>query len=155
MRLSNTTTFALQEFFADIPKYAILSHTWGDHEVSFQDIQGEKMCLADPKLGARSQKFAKIKDSCEKAASHGYEFIWIDTCCIDKTSSSELSEAINSRYCWYQTADICYVYLSDADALQEGYDVHRLFLKSRWYTRGWTLQVLQSRQLNYLASNTE
>lgn len=128
MRLLSTNTFTLNEFFAGIPKYAIVSHTWGTDEVSFQDIQRDHVWLATEKPDA---KFAKIKNSCEKAASQGYEFIWIDTCCIDKTSSSELSEAINSMFRWYQKSDVCYAYLADVDVDQENYDVHGIMKKAR------------------------
>jgi len=38
MRLINTRTLKLEEFIGQqIPQYAILSHTWGDEEVSYQD----------------------------------------------------------------------------------------------------------------------
>lgn len=64
----------------------------------------------------------------------GYEYVWIDTCCIDKTSSAELSEAINSMFAWYQEAKVCYAYLFDVP--------DRPLKASRWFTRGWTLQEL-------------
>lgn len=93
MRLLNTETQELR-FFPDnddptgpiAPVYAILSHTWEDDEVLFVDLvsqgQGWKQ-----KGGA-----AKVLSSCRLARSQGYQFIWIDTCCIDKSSSAELSE---------------------------------------------------------------
>ena len=97
MRLLNTTTLrvepAKKEVVANKPspfEYAILSHTWGEDEAIFQDMQAEM-----PKQNAR---FSKIEKSCELAKNDGYEYIWIDTCCIDKSSSAELSEAINSMY---------------------------------------------------------
>jgi hypothetical protein len=68
---------------------------------------------------------------------------WIDTCCIDKTSSAELSEAINSMYMWYQNSQVCYAYLSDVDNLApEGLGVFPSFRHSKWWSRGWTLQEL-------------
>lgn len=66
---------------------------------------------------------------------------WIDTCCIDKSSSAELSEAINSMFRWYQDARICYVYLPDVRNKTES-SHETSFKKSRWSTRGWTLQEL-------------
>ena len=93
MRLLDTTTIKLSEFHdADIPPYAILSQTWGKNEVSFQDLYRVK--------SKRPQGYYKIARCCALAASQGYKWVWIDTCCIDKTSSSELSEAINSMYRW-------------------------------------------------------
>ena len=130
MRLLDTSTIKLSEFFdADIPPYAILSHTWGKNEVSFQDLDRVKA------KGPRS--YEKIARCCALAASQGYKWVWIDTCCIDKTSSAELSEAINSMYRWYQNSAICYAYLEDVSI---GHMKH--FGSSRWFTRGWTLQEL-------------
>jgi len=137
MRLINTTTFKLEEFIDnDVPPYAILSHTWAKEEASFQEMQG---C---DEIVRKKEGYNKIKQCCEIAKSDGFNHAWIDTCCIDKTSSSELSEAINSMYRWYSTADVCYVYLSDVpsagDPKADGSD----FSLSRWFTRGWTLQEL-------------
>jgi hypothetical protein len=88
--------------------------------------------------GNKKAGYSKIRGCCKAAAADGFEYVWIDTCCIDKTSSSELSEAINSMYKWYQEAEVCYVYLADVFP-----DISTSsFAKSRWFTRGWTLQEL-------------
>jgi hypothetical protein len=144
MRLLNTTTLRVEQAKRDVVAheqppfgYAILSHTWGEDEVIFQDMQAEV-----PKDNPR---FTKIVKSCELAKQDGYEYIWIDTCCIDKSSSAELSEAINSMYLWYSKAGICYAYLSDVDLRDSEEDLRLIpssFRKSRWFTRGWTLQEL-------------
>jgi len=136
MRLINTTTLQVEEFQNhEIPEYVILSHTWEEEEVSLQDMQ-TPACK-------KKRGYYKIKQCCEKVASDGFTYCWIDTCCIDKTSSAELSEAINSMYKWYQNSRICYAYLSDFEAspdlVMENY---RSFTESRWWTRGWTLQEL-------------
>jgi len=108
MRLLNTETLKLQEFFdEDISDYAILSHRWQNNEVSYQDLQADKN-----KDGAG---YRKILGCCAKALQDGYEWIWIDTCCIDKTSSAELSEAINAMFRWYEAAALCYAYLCDVE----------------------------------------
>lgn len=134
MRLLDSNTLELHTFYADIPLYAILSHTWTDDEVIFEEIGTSE---AEKKLG-----FQKIKRCCTQAASDGYRFVWIDTCCIDKRSSTELSEAINSMYNWYENAQVCYAYLPDVNGT-EGHDRPESdFAKSRWFTRGWTLQEL-------------
>ncbi|PMD31841.1 HET-domain-containing protein, partial [Hyaloscypha variabilis F] len=109
------------------PAFAILSHTWGDQECSLQNID-------DPEGKSRTG-YMKINNCCEQALKDGLEWAWIDTCCIDKTSSAELSEAINSMFRFYRNAAICYAYLSDVTDLSE-------LEKSRWFTRGWTLQEL-------------
>lgn len=136
MRLLSTKSEPLQirSFFGgDSPEYAILSHTWGspDDEVSFSDVcQGK----------AESKKlYEKVRKSCDLAASHGFEYIWIDTCCIDKSSSAELQEAICSMYRWYKNARICYVYLEDILTLAVPVENVNLW-NSRWFTRGWTLR---------------
>jgi hypothetical protein len=68
---------------------------------------------------------------------------WLDSCCIDKTSSAELSEAINSMYRWYQNAQVCYAYLEDVPAEDSSlWSEDSAFRKSKWFTRGWTLQEL-------------
>jgi hypothetical protein len=114
-----------------IPDYAILSHTWGDQEVSLQDMHfGSSV---EEKDG-----YIKIKKCCSQALQDGFEYAWVDTCCIDKTSSAELTEAINSMFQWYQRATVCYAYLSDVPTNAS----KPQFAGSRWFTRGWTLQEL-------------
>ena len=88
------TTLALEQFFhADNPSYAILSHTWEPDEITLQDV------AALPTH--QGSGFAKVRGTCVQALAYGLEYVWIDTCCIDKTSSAELSEAINSKFRWY------------------------------------------------------
>jgi hypothetical protein len=129
MRLINTRTLQLEEFFdASIPKYAILSHTWEKEEILFSD-------MTDLDTARRKAGFAKLQGACILAASQRCDYIWIDTCCIDKSSNAELSEAINSMYRWYKESQTCYAYLSDVT------DVEHLG-NSRWFSRGWTLQEL-------------
>ena len=137
MRLLHTATFRFEEFFdSKVPKYAILSHRWGDGEVTFQDFE---IGRAKTRPG-----FVKIKSCCSLAQSQGFEWVWIDTCCIDKKSSAELSEAINSMFRWYAEAGECYAYLADVPERDNdnGMDFLASFKQSRWFTRGWTLQEL-------------
>ena len=130
MRLLDTTTIKLSEFFdADIPPYVILSHTWGKNEVTFQDLGRVR--------SEGPQAYSKIAACCALASSRGFQWVWIDTCCIDKSSSAELSEAINSMFRWYRDSKECYVYLEDVSI-----DNIDQFGSSRWFTRGWTLQEL-------------
>jgi hypothetical protein len=137
MRLLNTTTFKLEEFWDsnDTPDYAILSHTWEKEEVSFQVIAN--LDSASQLLG-----FKKIQDSCRQANEDRLDWVWIDTCCIDKSSSAELSETINSMFRWYKNSKICYAYLSDVPSNEDPEVPESSFSKSRWFTRGWTLQEL-------------
>ena len=124
--------------------YAILSHTWGESEETFQEIQAHKMSCAETGENPRDLASPKIRNFCILAKEHGYDWAWIDTCCIDKTSSTELSEAINSMFKWYWQAEVCYAFLADvpaATATELG--AHQsAFRQSRWHRRGWTLQEL-------------
>ncbi|KUI52903.1 Vegetative incompatibility protein HET-E-1 [Cytospora mali] len=138
MRLLDAASLQFKEFFEDqIPPYAILSHTWGssDEEVSFQDMRLEPRILWED----RRYGYSKIVNTCRLALEDRLKYVWVDTCCIDKSSSAELTEAINSMFRWYEKAEICYVHLADVTpqmSLEDG-------LKNcRWITRGWTLQEL-------------
>ncbi|KAI1735460.1 HET-domain-containing protein [Xylaria scruposa] len=140
MRLLDTTTLQLKTFEGgEKPDYAILSHTWGDDEVLFEDLQSKSVEQWKNKAGA-----GKILNSIEICARHKISYIWIDTCCIDKRSSSELSEAINSMFKWYLSSRVCYAYLSDVllSNVQDPQNGIVQFEESRWFRRGWTLQEL-------------
>ncbi|KAJ4312813.1 hypothetical protein N0V84_009751 [Fusarium piperis] len=148
MRLLDTSSYTLTEFAGeDIPPYAILSHTWGEGEVLFHDIQNG---TAQSKQG-----FGKLVGCCQKAFEDGFKWVWIDTCCIDKTSSAELSEAINSMYQWHKDSIICYAYLEDVtDVLRTPGAGSNHFTESRWFTRGWTLQeLIAPRTVEFYTSN--
>lgn len=123
----------------DLPageKYAILSHTWEGDEVTFQDMQ-------DPAKARRKEGFNKIEGLCRRAWEDEYSYCWADTCCINKESSAELSEAINSMYKWYQSADVCYALLTDVETNSTSNGpLDKQLMRSRWFTRGWTLQEL-------------
>ncbi|PIL25285.1 hypothetical protein GSI_13174 [Ganoderma sinense ZZ0214-1] len=84
----------------------------------------------------------KVRRACEIARRDGYRYIWIDSCCINKESSSELSEAINSMYNWYRAAQVCYAFLVDVPSNEDPRAKKSMFRRSRWFTRGWTLQEL-------------
>ena len=161
MWLIDTTSLELKDFMG-IPtdKYAILSHRWMEEEVNFEEFRtGE---------GRGKKGFAKILHSCRIAKARGFKYAWVDTCCIDKRSSAELSEAINSMYEWYARAEECYAYLNDVhhtssyvfdytsaderkpiitDETQEflkdlDHKFHLMLSRTKWITRGWTLQEL-------------
>ncbi|KAH7396341.1 heterokaryon incompatibility protein-domain-containing protein [Pyrenochaeta sp. MPI-SDFR-AT-0127] len=148
LRIDSDGEFSLVEYVRkDIPPYAILSHTWGeDHEeVSFRDFSHG---LSKSKAGHKKLVFCG-----KRAAYDNLRYFWVDTCCIDKSSSAELQEAINSMFQWYCKATKCYAYLADVSiARVEGIDTlsqqaqtkanKQAFQESRWFTRGWTLQEL-------------
>ncbi|PNP74386.1 hypothetical protein FNYG_12435 [Fusarium nygamai] len=150
MRLINTTTLEVEEFFdVSIPEYAILSHTWGDGEVSLQD-------WADRKNRRFKPGFQKIVWACAQAVKDQLTHVWVDTNCIDKSSSAELSEAINSMFRWYRRSAVCYVYLEDVATvtLDECTKPESAFRNARWFTRGWTLQeLIAPPNVNFFSSN--
>ncbi|KAK8093635.1 hypothetical protein PG997_000320 [Apiospora hydei] len=141
IRLVETDTTRLTAFIPYSPSetpYAILSHTWEEGEVTFQEMMAINGDSKHP--FAQKAGFKKIFKTCEKAKAHSIKHVWVDTCCIDKTSSAELSESINSMYRWYQTADVCFVYLSDFHGSLA--DDPGTLESCRWFTRGWCLQEL-------------
>ena len=156
MRLLNTETLKIHDFSAGWkPQYAILSHRWEEDEVDFDDVlEGKNLEKAGWK---------KVKAVCKLVEKY-YDWVWMDTCCIAKSSSAELSEAINSMHAWYSQANMCFVYLNDVLAESSDLDHWRdiqghgypevtnqldyaestvIALKaSKWFTRSWTLQEL-------------
>jgi len=150
--------FSLVEFVGDnIPRYAILSHTWGadDEEVTFKDIvEG---------TGKDKAGYEKIRFCGKQAANDSLQYFWVDTCCIDKLSAMEFSEAINSMFRWYRNATKCYVYLSDVsigssieNKLSSQWTWKPAFQHSRWFTRGWTLQeLIASKSVEFYSAEGE
>ncbi|KAI0357654.1 HET-domain-containing protein [Trametes cingulata] len=148
-------------------RYAILSHTWGSPreggEQSYADIReiqalvaqelqetssasaseaSEEHSAAGPSILSHPRLSKKVKEFCRVAREAGYHIVWIDSCCIDKSSSAELSEAINSMFEWYSRADVCCVYLADVPEGDDLAEKRGRFRYSRWHRRGWTLQEL-------------
>jgi hypothetical protein len=146
LRRSNTREFSLTKDLVGnkaIPPYAILSHTWGAdaEEVTFEDMTNG--------TGKDKPGHEKIQFCGEQAKQDGLQYFWVDTCCINKANKAELTHAINSMFRWYRNATRCYVYLSDVSSSardsneEESTPLWELqFRKSRWFTRGWTLQEL-------------
>lgn len=145
-----------------MPPYAILSHTWGLEEVTYQDMVASIQRRNDNRSPHQKKGFLKIDRACNQAYHDGLEWVWIDTCNIDKSSSSELSEAINSMFQWYRNAAICYVYFEDISCEDleplEGVARHKLEVlrSARWFSRGWTLQeLLASEKMNFFCAVPE
>lgn len=163
MRLLNTQTLGFQQFYdTELPKYIILSHRWGTDEATYQNFADQRY--------QDSAGYAKVINFCRFARERGYQWVWIDTCCIDKTSSAELTESINSMWNYYCEATECIAYLSDvqqgnldwtlirnrtADSTSEFHQSALLvFGASKWFTRGWTLQeLLAPRILSFCSSD--
>ncbi|KAJ0307783.1 hypothetical protein COL516b_003753 [Colletotrichum fioriniae] len=173
MRLINVNTLLLEEFMGGCPQYTTLSHTWnGTHEISFKEWQVKDVARS------KEEGYAKILGACRLTREFGLEYLWVDTNCIDKESSAELLEAINSMFNWYQESAVCFAYLEDLDfeattlpessgdvvvcrtksvrfKTQGQQQRCRLELaRSRWFTRGWTLQeLLAPRRMYFLDKN--
>ena len=151
-------------------KYAILSHVWAkegleprqppeqDHQdvIRIQKSSSTDNVLTDDNLSK------KISEACKRAKEDGYDYLWIDTCCIDKTSSAEISETLNAMFRYYSVAQVCYVllvetftchprqlkrYLCDpAEWKKETFSV------DTWHSRGWTLQeLIAPRNVHFLS----
>jgi hypothetical protein len=177
MRLINIRTRELKEFFSETIqqrsiKYAILSHTWGDDEISYaewafilENPDSEKAERLKQKQGFKKiegflQHVRELSDHMGEELD--LEYAWVDTVGINKESSAELTEAINSMYVWYRRSHICYAYLSDVRGGDKIKNESSDFQQSRWFTRGWTLQELIApldvefldQDWNYIAAKT-
>ncbi|KAF2792879.1 HET-domain-containing protein [Melanomma pulvis-pyrius CBS 109.77] len=172
MRLLHAETLEFRIFDEhNLPKYIILSHTWGGDEVSYQDMcwlqklqnmptelksnplyalflsaGGGAMLPSSQEAITERAGYAKIAQTARIALTMQCKYFWVDTCCIDKTSSAELQEAINSMYRWYRSSAFCAVFLADATPIPINMPLSQYFTgalrESRWITRGWTLQEL-------------
>ena len=134
LRFEDGDEFSLTELVGNnIPRYGILSHTQGadDEEVTFKDLVKGK--------GKNKPGYNKILFCGKQAAKDGLQYFWVNTCCIDKTSSAELLEAINSIQRWYQNSEVCYVYLTNVLANTNAIGDDTPFTRLKWFTRGWTL----------------
>ncbi|KAH7016084.1 heterokaryon incompatibility [Microdochium trichocladiopsis] len=148
MRLLKTSDLQFEEHHgSETPAYAILSHRWREPELSYQDMR-RILEHGNVPHEPRTSSYHKIMNFRAQAERSGHGYIWVDTCCIDKASSAEYQEAINSMGQWYAESAICYAYLDDVDLsklpdapprkFQHELDKH--LQCSEWFTRGWTLE---------------
>ncbi|KLJ08815.1 hypothetical protein EMPG_15754 [Blastomyces silverae] len=156
MRLLNPRTLEFKEFNQDLPQYAIFSHTWYSQplsEILYHDIKNYfsgRVEIGPNGLIANTSAYPTIPPAlqkvvwcCQQTILDGFEWIWIDTCCLNKDSAVEDSEAVNAMFTWYRNAMTCYVYLSDVDITTRLLrDRSGAFSNSKWFKRGWTLQEL-------------
>ena len=136
--------------------YTILSHVWEAREQTFAETQELRAVCATAGHSSRDRASPKVRVSCTIAERLGFRWIWYDTCCINKQSSSELSEAINTMFSYYSLAKVCCAYLCDVSSgSREAVNPEDSeFCRSRWHKRGWTLQVLISPPLMvFLSTN--
>ncbi|KAK2606198.1 hypothetical protein QQS21_003369 [Conoideocrella luteorostrata] len=173
MRLLKTCGYGLVEAHDlpdTFPQYAILSHTWisPKDEITYQDMKNRKEDIENDIY--KQKGWSKLRAYCDRAAKDGWEWAWMDTCCIDKTNPADTQEAINAMFRWYQNAGICYAYLEDVNFLKAfslsdlGSDeepdevagsenvacfgnaahaaIKPIFTRAKWFSRGWTLQEL-------------
>ncbi|KAL8951248.1 MAG: hypothetical protein Q9222_002776, partial [Ikaeria aurantiellina] len=127
LQLSSDGSINRTTFHRRPPPYAVLSHRWLDEEPTFQDVTSG--------MGEAKAGYTKVEFCGKQAARDGLKYFWVDTVCIDKISSAELTEALNSMFRWYQEAAKCYILLADCTKEVD-------FMNSEWFTRGWTLPEL-------------
>ncbi|KAK4498320.1 hypothetical protein PRZ48_010978 [Zasmidium cellare] len=164
MRLLNVHSLQLEKYddIEETPEYAILSHRWSKNEMRFGHFQGADWDTLRKSAidGGKEDEIgiAKILSACAVTKSFALDYLWIDTCCIDGSSSTEVTQAINSMFRWYQRASVCLAYLFDVstDTSELGHMIDRRlyarkktqilrigpFEDSQWFRRGWTLQEL-------------
>jgi hypothetical protein len=112
---------------SELVKYAILSHRWLDEgEPTYEEMKAGT--VAGPGR-------EKLEGFCRKAKEYNVEFAWSNTCCIDKSSSTELDESIRSMFLWYENSHICIVHLAQSETIED-------ITNDEWTKRGWTLQEL-------------
>ncbi|KAG6329886.1 hypothetical protein ID866_9203 [Astraeus odoratus] len=124
----------LRESIAAYFQYATLSHRWGANEPTLEGVFGRDSIYKIPD----TEGLIKLRKFCLTAAEHGYSWAWTDTCCIDKTNSVELQQAIGSMFLWYQKSGLTIVHLYDVPPSSSS----DAFTSSVWFRRGWTLQEL-------------
>lgn len=142
MRLLNVNTLDFAEFVGDkVPRYAIASHRWYADEPTVEALIY--------KYNTNSDGYRKVEQFCNFTIQWDPDihWLWIDTCCVDKKSSAELQEVINSMFRWYANAEVCFAFLHDVRPTTMGWrcvlgDLQR----SVWFNRGWTLQELLAPQ---------
>jgi len=117
----------VRNFFA----YVMLSHRWEDDELAFDRIKGQSV------YDLPASRFQNVRGFCRHAATQGFDWAWVDTCCIDQTSSADVSESISSMFSWYRGSALIIIYLSDVATSNV-----QVLLHSQWFRRGWTLQEL-------------
>ena len=144
MRLLNVFTLEFAEFSEDArPCYAIASHRWHQEEATFHDVRG--------RYNRHLQGYRKVEAFAKYVQERvrSVQWLWIDTCCINKDSAAELSEAINLMFDWYRNAEFCLAYLTDVET-----DTKKsAFMNSEWFRRAWTLQELLAPQTVVFVTN--
>ncbi|KAI1132429.1 HET-domain-containing protein [Nemania abortiva] len=115
MRLLNAHSLRIHEFIGeDVPPYAILSHTWGEEEVSFKDMSKGR--------ATKMKGYKKIVGCCRQARSDGFRYV----------------ASVCYAYLEDLIGDNMEEIRSNVAALED------FLRSSRWFTRGWTLQELIS-----------
>lgn len=149
MRLLNTATYEVKA--RNVPKYAILSHRWEEDEgeITYQMLSaanglnpGLRNFMVDE---SRKVSWNKIMGTCAKGREQGYEWLWIDSLCINKADSVEMRESLNAMFDYYRDAGVCYSFLKDVDVTASREQIFQrqgCSETSEWFERGWTLQEL-------------
>ncbi|KAJ8507198.1 hypothetical protein ONZ45_g10409 [Pleurotus djamor] len=140
VRLFDLTRNCFTQGSQNVEPYAILSHRWGDHELTY-----ERLKWMSTSSNFDLSSYPKFDGFCKAAQAYGCRYVWIDTACINKKDKDELDLSIASMFWWYRRAQLCIVYLADVSTIAD-------IPKSSWFTRGWTLQefLASKRMVFYL-----
>ncbi|KAG2749101.1 hypothetical protein P692DRAFT_20496396 [Suillus brevipes Sb2] len=128
---SNLRTERIKDVVARYFRCVLLSHRWEGTEALLHDIQ-DKVVYELNELGG----IAKLQSFCKIVRDAGYLWAWMDTCCIDRRSNTELQESVNSMFVWYHHSALTIVYLCDVPPSSKPGALAR----SVWNERGWTFQ---------------
>ncbi|KAK3341963.1 hypothetical protein B0T25DRAFT_356513 [Lasiosphaeria hispida] len=146
MRLINTASLDFEEYIRnEPPEYAILSHTHGDDDLRYRGWLQPQSCQEH--LGQK--RLCQNHQSIRAGERSSFKYIWIDNVCINKDSSADLSEAINSMSTWYHRAAVV-SRPPKTSFLTPPTSSHLVFLaiQGGWFTRGWDLARYSSSTLN-------
>ena len=140
--LLNVHNLQVEEFTESLPPYAILSHRCGTDETSMKRfLSGEDSASAGYQKILRFCSCVKSLDISSLNIDSGapMNWVWVDACCLDRTSATSLTEVFNGFYRLYEQSTVCCVYLDDVGPLDEGHEVAMSsFRNSVWFTRTWT-----------------
>jgi len=79
----NHQTKVLDSTYDKAISYAILSHWWTKQEVNYEEIVDLAKMEKNDQI-CQCFGYQKILASCVQAKKDKFEWLWMDTCCIDK-----------------------------------------------------------------------
>ncbi|KAF8445020.1 hypothetical protein L210DRAFT_3394323, partial [Boletus edulis BED1] len=130
-----TTRLDLERISREVKKYyryVMLSHRWEHGEPLFQTVGHISVYDLE-----KSPANIKLQTFCSLFGSLGFQWVWSDTCCINKKDNVVLQESLVAMFTWYHGSSLTIVYLRGVlSESQHPGDLQR----SSWNTRAWTYQ---------------